>query len=174
VNWEAIGAIGEIVAAAAVIVTLAYLARQIRENTNAVQAATELDVAQQHAAWYGRRTAEERLVHARAVRREALSKADAQTYVWMQAEYLHLCEGWYRQFARGLMHAEVWEPLADGAIAILATPYMERWWEGSTNLSPLSPGFRRYLDERRAKHPERWTTEPVPDATDGERHATEP
>ena len=35
-NWEAIGAIGEIVGAIAVVVSLAYLAVQIRQNTNQV------------------------------------------------------------------------------------------------------------------------------------------
>ena len=34
-NWDALGAIGEIIGAAAVFVTLLYLALQIRQNTNA-------------------------------------------------------------------------------------------------------------------------------------------
>jgi hypothetical protein len=38
-NWEAAGAIGEIVGALAVFLTLIYLATQIRQNTKAVQAA---------------------------------------------------------------------------------------------------------------------------------------
>lgn len=41
-NWEAIGAMGEIVGALAVIATLIYLAIQIRQNTRAVRA-TALD-----------------------------------------------------------------------------------------------------------------------------------
>ena len=39
-NWEALGAIGEIVGAVAVIATLGYLAVQIRQNTRSVRAAT--------------------------------------------------------------------------------------------------------------------------------------
>lgn len=39
-NWEAIGAIGEIVGALAVVVTLVYLVIQIRQNTAAVATAT--------------------------------------------------------------------------------------------------------------------------------------
>ena len=35
-NWEALGAIGEIVGAVAVIATLAYLAVQIRQNSLAL------------------------------------------------------------------------------------------------------------------------------------------
>ena len=36
-NWEAIGAIGEVLGAAAVVVTLGYLAVQIRQNSQAVK-----------------------------------------------------------------------------------------------------------------------------------------
>ena len=37
-NWEAAGAIGEIISALAVFLTLIYLALQIRQNTKAVRA----------------------------------------------------------------------------------------------------------------------------------------
>ena len=36
-NWEAVGAIGEVVGAVGVIITLAYLAFQIRQNTNGLR-----------------------------------------------------------------------------------------------------------------------------------------
>lgn len=39
-NWEATGAIGEIVGAIAVVVTIGYLAVQIRQNTRTVRAST--------------------------------------------------------------------------------------------------------------------------------------
>ena len=39
-NWEAIGAIGELVGATGVIATLGYLAVQIRQNSHAVKSAT--------------------------------------------------------------------------------------------------------------------------------------
>ena len=45
-NWEAIGAIGEIVGGAGVIATLIYLAVQIRQNTRSVEAATYQSVAE--------------------------------------------------------------------------------------------------------------------------------
>ena len=38
-NWEAAGAVGEIIGALAVFITLVYLAVQIRQNTGAVRAA---------------------------------------------------------------------------------------------------------------------------------------
>jgi hypothetical protein len=44
-NWEALGAIGEIVGAVAVVVTLGYLAVQIRQNTRVVTSATHHSTA---------------------------------------------------------------------------------------------------------------------------------
>jgi hypothetical protein len=37
VNWEAIGAIGEIIGALAVLITLVYLSIQVRDNTKTVK-----------------------------------------------------------------------------------------------------------------------------------------
>ena len=39
-NWDAIAAVGELLGASAVLVTLIYLAIQIRQNTSAVATAT--------------------------------------------------------------------------------------------------------------------------------------
>ena len=39
-NWDAIGAIGEVAGAIGVIVTLIYLANQLRQNTNAMRSST--------------------------------------------------------------------------------------------------------------------------------------
>ncbi len=44
-NWNAIGAVGEILGALAVVATLFYVARQIRENTRAVARQSHLDRA---------------------------------------------------------------------------------------------------------------------------------
>lgn len=43
-NWDAIGALGEIVGALAVVITLFYLARQIRDNTRMARAEMTKDL----------------------------------------------------------------------------------------------------------------------------------
>lgn len=45
-NWEAIGAMGEIVGAAAVVATLGYLAVQIRHSTKVARSATRQAIAE--------------------------------------------------------------------------------------------------------------------------------
>ena len=44
-NWEAIGAVGEVAGAIGVIVTLAFLATQIRQNTTVAKATTRRTLA---------------------------------------------------------------------------------------------------------------------------------
>jgi len=44
-NWEAIGATGEIVSALAVLLTLFYLATQIRQNTKSMEVARKIELA---------------------------------------------------------------------------------------------------------------------------------
>ena len=45
-NWDAIGAVGEILGAVGVIVTLGYLAHQIRQNTNATRSQSVQSLAE--------------------------------------------------------------------------------------------------------------------------------
>ena len=51
-NWDAVGAIGEIVGAVAVVVTLIYLTVQIRAGTRASRAAAVTDATAAVQAWY--------------------------------------------------------------------------------------------------------------------------
>ncbi len=46
-NWDAIGAIGELLSAAAVVVTLVYLAAQIRQNNVAMRVAAKQEITRQ-------------------------------------------------------------------------------------------------------------------------------
>jgi hypothetical protein len=46
-NWDAIGAIGELIGASAVVATLAYLAYQTRENTHALKSQTRSSITDQ-------------------------------------------------------------------------------------------------------------------------------
>ena len=45
-NWDAIGAIAELLGAVGVIATLAYLAQQIRQNTSTVRSSAAASLAQ--------------------------------------------------------------------------------------------------------------------------------
>ena len=50
-NWDAIGAVGEIIGALAVVITLLFLTIQVRQSTVAVRHATARGVAEDANAW---------------------------------------------------------------------------------------------------------------------------
>ncbi len=50
-NWDAVGAIAELVGATAVVLTLVYLSIQLRQNTRAVEHATERGVWEDASTW---------------------------------------------------------------------------------------------------------------------------
>ena len=50
-NWDAIGALGEVIGATAVVATLIYLSIQTRQNTKAVQHASSRGVMEDANAW---------------------------------------------------------------------------------------------------------------------------
>ena len=47
-NWDAIGAIGEILGALAVVLTLGYLAIQVKQNSHGMRVAAKLEIDKQH------------------------------------------------------------------------------------------------------------------------------
>jgi len=74
--------------------------------------------------------------------------------MWMQAEYVSLCEGWFHQFRRGLMSDDSWEPLADAMLGVLQNRYMREWWEAGS--APLTREFVSYINERRSQEQGDW------------------
>jgi hypothetical protein len=52
-NWDAIGAVGEIVGAIAVVVSLLYLANQIHTSNRAVKQAASKEMMDEIFSWYG-------------------------------------------------------------------------------------------------------------------------
>ena len=47
-NWDAIGAAGEIIGATGVLISLLYLASQIRKNTHAIESSAHQGMLHQH------------------------------------------------------------------------------------------------------------------------------
>jgi len=50
-NWEAIGAIGEVLGAVAVFISLSYLALQIKSNTASMEVTSRQSVANEYRDW---------------------------------------------------------------------------------------------------------------------------
>ncbi len=132
-DWEAIGAIGEIIGAAAVVVTLVYLAAQMKTNTAAVNRSAS------QAAVLGRAESAKFIAGDSEVSSifwqgakdpDSLSQEDWQRFFFIVSAALRPVEMAYLDFKEGLMSEDVWS----GQKASL-----EHWF--------VTPGFQRWLDE---------------------------
>jgi hypothetical protein len=146
-NWEAIGALAELLGAIGVIVTLVYLAVQVRQNTRTVRAATELETGRLWSEVHGRvaHSPDMAAIWDRGLTDEtALSPAEKQRFIWFVAEYLFLVESLYRQWRMDYLSDASWEPHRRTTIGLLSNPLVRRWWD--SGVSPFSGEFRAYFD----------------------------
>ena len=128
-NWEAVGAIGEVVGAIAVIATLLYLALQIRQNTKAMRGAT-LNAITEHKQFELRWSSD----IATAWRKSLTEpKSLTQDESWQIAEWM--CSSFvarqneFFQYKQGLIDDETWAASEIIIKLALASKWGRNWWE---------------------------------------------
>ncbi len=144
-NWDAIGAMGEVGGAIAVVATLAYLAKQIRSGTHAAVAATTWQASQAMAELHGRANSRPdlaRLWLAGLGDPDTLSGEELPQFVTIVAENFHLLEGLYRQWRLGYLPDESWRPVARVIRRLLQSRLVNEWW--NTEMGAHSEEFRAY------------------------------
>ena len=134
-SWEALGAVGELVGVAGVILTLVYLAHQIRQNTRAIRAQTHQAITSANLGMAMGLAESEGLagVLVRGLADfDSLDPADRLRTVGWFNSFLKFGENTHYQFLQGSLERSVWE----GWMVIL-----ENW--------VTQPGPRKYWAERR-------------------------
>jgi len=154
VNWDAIGAIGEIIGAIAVVLTLGYLAVQTRHNAASTQSSTEIEASRQFSSWVSRITQNPNLqrIWDDAQANKSLSPEDYRQWLWMIADYFHMTEGIFIQHEKGFVSDEVWSEFERAMLGFLQLKSTQDWWDGRN--SPFSDSFRRYGNDLMAKKPD--------------------
>ena len=144
-NWEAIGAIGEVVGAIGVIATLGYLAAQIRQNTRSVRASTYQEAVRDMVAASDLLASDAGLARIWTTGKrdfEALKPDERQRY----AAYML---GLLRRFEKVVyqkQHADLDPSFLQMQISlrdILSEPGAAAWWARAQYV--FSPSFREYV-----------------------------
>ena len=106
-NWEAIGAIGEILGAAAVVITLAFLVVQLRLNNVAIRAQTRSSVTDQMLSITHDDLANPRLLAAqiRAISDAPLEAEEQRLMYTYCMRWFRQWENVYYQYTRGTLDA---------------------------------------------------------------------
>jgi hypothetical protein len=147
-NWEAIGAIANVLTAVGVIATLIYLAIQIRQNTKAVRSSSIQNLVQSFST-----TAQAAVENDYII--PLLLKANAGAEALTQEERIRLhfwfimtfrrFEGVYFQRDLGIVDAEVIDGFERSHMAILASKSTQEWWANSKEI--FNSGFVSYVEE---------------------------
>ena len=143
-NWEALGAVGEVLGAAGVIVTLLYLSVQIRQNTRQMRGEAVTSLAQ----ITDKLTSELRddpellrsvLVAAREWDTDELNAAERSRFHLFYTQEFQLLETAYHLFRDGLLDPGVYEVREEYTLRRLMEPGVQTWW--NEHMYFLNPEF---------------------------------
>lgn len=153
-NWEAVGAIANLLAAVGVIATLIYLSIQIRQNTKAVRSSSIQNLVQSFST-----TAQAAVENGYIIPLllkgnaggDALTEEErARLHFWFIMTFRRF-EGVYFQRDLGIVDAEVIDGFERSHIANLASKSAQEWWSSSKEI--FNSGFVSYLEELLEKGP---------------------
>ncbi len=130
-NWDAVGAIAEIVGAIAVIASIVYLATQIRSNSAIARAESQRELLDISAWFAGTQTDAElrRVVRAGFNNFAGLSKDEQlQFHSWIHPIAAQI-EAAYRMNKGGLLENVSYFGFRNGFISMILTKGGSKWWQ---------------------------------------------
>jgi hypothetical protein len=146
-NWTAIGAIGEFLGATGVIITLIYLARQVRQNTRATRLSTSHSISAAARDWNRPLLNDPELAWTFQVGTEDPTKLDEKE----QARFIELCFSLFRmfedahyQFQKGALDPDVWMGYEKLYAAYAKAPGFRAYWE--RRKETFRPEFQKFID----------------------------
>jgi hypothetical protein len=153
VNWDALGAIAELLGAIAVLATLAYLSIQIRANTSAVRAESRRSNASQNASFaavLGSSKEAASVFRRGLIDPDALDPDEKTQFTGLFTMLILAISNAFAEYELGIIDDESLESSSASLLVMLETPgghdYWKTWRYAST------PGFRSFVDAKRRDH----------------------
>ena len=159
-NWEAIGAVGEILGALAVLLSLLYLAVQIRQNTASIKSSTfQNAISSISQVSLGIATDDDSSRIAQATFEGEigdLTERDRFRVGLLLTGLFRNYENFWFQYESGVMEEHVWRGVRSAMLGYYRLPNVQNWWnQRSSIFSPKFVEFLATLDEmERANDPE--------------------
>lgn len=156
-NWDAIGAIGEVVGAIAVVVSLIYLAVQIKDNSKLLKMASDDSLMSRYAASLSlvAQTPENAYVFNRGMKDpESLTEDQLAHFGYMIGLIMTQIDYTYRQHQDGRISNEQWARIAIIVENYFSTTGVRQWWEkiGRRVIVGSTSEFGKYLEKEFSKY----------------------
>jgi len=161
-DWAAVG---ELIGSLAVLISLVYLAVQVRHVRKQARLDSELHLTDQmakHTEQMGRDTDLARIVELANNSPEELTEDERRRAMWWQTSFLHMCEGLYNRHKDGQLSNEAWEPYERGLAGLFNTEFLQSWWATDQKLL-YTKSFQEYVDKELPKVKHRWNHPGVPE-----------
>jgi hypothetical protein len=140
--------LGEFVGGFFVVISIVYLAYQVRQNTtslrteNYARALDRLSTVQSNLSSDGELN---RIVVVGAQKPEALTRTERMRFTWSLYELMGAAEFVYHQAQQGALPKEVWERWKATIVWWLSNPGIQKWW--SSKPTPFSASFEAFADD---------------------------
>jgi hypothetical protein len=149
-NWEAIGAIAELLGATGVIASLIYLATQIRQSREQTRSATYQqmhDQISQRVTWASQSPEIEQAVRLGIADFEQLSEEDAFRFLLWAGGVVMACENAYYQYRMGMLDEDRWQVHFNVLRATFGGSGFVQWWRSDQISGQLAPEFVALVSE---------------------------
>jgi hypothetical protein len=148
-NWEAVGAIGEVAGAIGVIGSLLYLAAQIRiSNRNfRIESARSIMSNFHGNSWDMAKDAELRRITMSALTNYAsLSPEDSSAFDLLMWRYLGNAADALKLRQQGLLDEESFESVMTSLLVTIRSA--PKWWEAESKSHVITPSLLEYIEKR--------------------------
>src|SRR4030095_2776191 len=150
--------LGQIIGAIAVVISLIYVALQIRQNTNAVRSATAQTVHEPFATWYGLVAADGELARivANGLRDYgSLSEQERVRFVAAFMSFLSYSQNAFLKWREGLLASPLWLGWELVIMNLVCAPGGKAFWKDRAYM--FGDEFRRYIEDdvmKKKPHPD--------------------
>ena len=133
-NWDALGAIGELVGAAAVVLTLGYLAVQIRQASKSSRQQSYNDLVTRRTNLLNKMVESDNVtaIVIAGMRGDAMKEGEAQRFTSWSLNYVSHMQDVYLQWRAGLVEENVWLAERQFLAVLVELPGFAAWWQVAT------------------------------------------
>ena len=147
-TFEALGNVGDFIGGIGVVVTLAYLALQIRQNSSALKAASAqavLGALTQSIASVASSSAASRVAILGQTDFDQLSEDEQLQFALWLLGWFRVFEQAHQQFMAGVLDPVQWKGHAAQIESTMQSAAVRRWWVVRRML--FDPDFRRFIED---------------------------
>lgn len=149
-NWEALGAVAELLGALGVVASLVFVGLQVRQNTRSMRASTYDSMVRSNGEWLAAVIADPALADGFEAAVEDWSGVKAEDRARVMYLLTQLFRHWENSFfqhRQGTLDADLWATWEGIILSYFHQPGIQEWWDVRRHAYSLD--FRTFLEASR-------------------------